>query len=85
MAAEARAQGISIPDELGLVRIESVQSDVAGLMELTHVRNPLKQMGAEAFHRMYAALTETPYTAVDLSFSLTERQSTARGVKQVQL
>ncbi|AIF67297.1 LacI family transcriptional regulator [Terribacillus saccharophilus] len=85
MAAEARAQGISIPDELGLVGFESDQSDVAGLMELTHVRNPLKQMGAEAFHRMYAALTETPYTAVDLSFSLTERQSTARGVKQVQL
>lgn len=85
MAAQARAKGIHVPDQLGLVGFESDQSDIAALMELTHVRNPLKQMGAEAFRRMYAELTATPYTAAALSFSLTERQSTARGVNSVQM
>ncbi len=82
MAAEAHKKGISIPDELGLVGFESDQSDIAGLMELTHVRNPLKEMGAEAFRRLYAVLTDSAYTARPLSFSITERQSTARAVTQ---
>lgn len=85
MAAQARAKGIHVPDQLGLVGFESDQSDIAGLMELTHVRNPLKQMGAEAFRRMHAKLTETSYTAADLSFSLTERQSTARSMERMQI
>lgn len=77
MIRVAAARGLSVPQDLSVVGFDDVPEAAAHIPQLTTVRQPLTEMGAEAVRLLLAMLDGAPREHVRLPAELIVRASTA--------
>lgn len=73
---EARQHGINVPEDLAVIGFQGDEGEIADIMELTHITNPLDRIGQEMFQTFYKQLNHEPTKSIHLACELVVRKST---------